>query len=427
MPANWTLDDVPRAIGLLDGWLDSMRAPDGYAGPVSHWWDSCLVYTGAMFDWRYEGIVCGYLNLYRTTRDKHWRDKARRAADDLMAGQLPDGHFRNSSFEHGPKSGGTPHESAADIALLEMAKALKEDLDPAWENYFHAAELNIQVLIAALWTGRGFADQPEMAVLVANKNATMLEALLLYQQLGGTIPGAYIESMAETILSAQIVTPGPRYGATIHRGTFGYELSFGIYTARCVGAFARLMQTDALPRYRQFIENAVPYLVSLICARGSWLGHYADGRRIAAPTWIAPSGDLLRALLQARDWVGVPENAIQSLAGVLLHAQTSCGGIPTGLGLASRGALRPYSGLPDFRDILPVVGWCDKAFRALSMIATSTQAGTLAPAEIQCIWRNRLYTYSEDDKTIALRGEHGQVFYEWYKGTSYPTIISLWT
>jgi hypothetical protein len=426
MPADWTLEELPRAVGLLDAWLDSMHAPDGYSGPVSHWWDSCLVYTGAMFDWRYEGIVCGYLNLYRATKDVRWLEKARRAADDLARAQLADGHFRNSSFEHGPQSGGTPHEAAADIALLELAGALKENADPAWQNYFAVAEHNLQTLIAALWSGHGFADQPNTPVLVANKNATMLEALLLYQQLGARGLDAYIESAAQVVLSAQ-VQAGPRAGATIHCGTFAYQLSFGIYTARCVGAFSRLMGTDPRPQYRDFIARAVPYLTSLIRADGSWLGHYASGQLVAAPVWIAPSGDLLRALLQARDWIDVPENAIQTLAGALLRAQSSCGAIPTGLGLNSRGAVHPHLNLPDFRDVLPVVGWCDKAFRALSMIATSTQPGEPAPVEISCSWRKRPCAYFEDAQTIALCDQNGQILYEWRKGACYPTIINLWT
>jgi hypothetical protein len=39
MPANWNPEERPHAVSLLDSWLDSMRAPEGYAGPVSHWWD----------------------------------------------------------------------------------------------------------------------------------------------------------------------------------------------------------------------------------------------------------------------------------------------------------------------------------------------------------------------------------------------------
>ena len=45
------------AVANLDAWLDTMRSPDGYGGPVAHWWQNCLQFTGAGLDWRYEGII----------------------------------------------------------------------------------------------------------------------------------------------------------------------------------------------------------------------------------------------------------------------------------------------------------------------------------------------------------------------------------
>ncbi len=78
-----------HAVALLDAWLETMRGPDGYGGPVVHWWQDNLLYTGVGLDWRYEGIILGYLNLYRATGEERWLDKARRAGDDLVRGQLP--------------------------------------------------------------------------------------------------------------------------------------------------------------------------------------------------------------------------------------------------------------------------------------------------------------------------------------------------
>ncbi len=34
----------------------------GYGGPVVHWWNHSLAYQGAGLDWRYEGIIDGYLS-----------------------------------------------------------------------------------------------------------------------------------------------------------------------------------------------------------------------------------------------------------------------------------------------------------------------------------------------------------------------------
>ena len=64
------------AIIGLDKWLDSMRVDwptPGYGGPVVHWWNHSLAYTGSGLDWRYEGIIAGYLKLWRkTTIERGW-------------------------------------------------------------------------------------------------------------------------------------------------------------------------------------------------------------------------------------------------------------------------------------------------------------------------------------------------------------------
>ena len=51
----------------LEAWLETMRGPGGYGGPVAHWWQQSLMYTGPGLDWRYEGIIEGYLQLWART------------------------------------------------------------------------------------------------------------------------------------------------------------------------------------------------------------------------------------------------------------------------------------------------------------------------------------------------------------------------
>jgi hypothetical protein len=64
--------DIGRAVASLDAWFETMRGPDGYGGPVAHWWQDCLHFTGAGLDWRYEGIIAGYLNLFERTGQTVW-------------------------------------------------------------------------------------------------------------------------------------------------------------------------------------------------------------------------------------------------------------------------------------------------------------------------------------------------------------------
>ncbi|MGH2371770.1 MAG: hypothetical protein ACRDI2_26660, partial [Chloroflexota bacterium] len=211
---------VDAAITRLDGWLETMRGEGGYAGPIAHWWESCWLYTGPMIDWRYEGIIAGYLELFRKSGDERWLARAQRAGDDIVAAQTADGHFGNSSFQHGPQPGGTPHEAAVDVALLELAQALREGSRPSWERYAACAERNVeQYLLAQLWAGDGFADQPWHLVRVPNKNATAIEALLLAEAVTGRPVMDYVRPAAEVILRHQVTAPGPRQGATVHAGT----------------------------------------------------------------------------------------------------------------------------------------------------------------------------------------------------------------
>src|SRR6185369_14937464 len=104
----------------LAGWLEATRGDDGFGGPVAHWWRDCLVDCRAGHDWRYEGIVAGYLALAAATGDGRWLAAARRAGDDVVAAQGPDGHYSRSQFEMNPGTAGTPHESGASIGLLRL-------------------------------------------------------------------------------------------------------------------------------------------------------------------------------------------------------------------------------------------------------------------------------------------------------------------
>src|SRR5688500_4238612 len=147
-----------EALWRLEAWLETTRVPAlggrpaGYGGPVVHWWRDSVHYTGPGFDWRYEGIIYGYLALHERTGERRWLDKAIRAGDDLVAAQLPNGNFMCSGFEQNPSTAGTPHEAAADSGLLALALALRRQAHPNWERYAATARRNIESFhVARLW------------------------------------------------------------------------------------------------------------------------------------------------------------------------------------------------------------------------------------------------------------------------------------
>lgn len=421
------INDITNAIVMLDGWFETMRGPLGYGGPVTHWWESNLLYCGPKFDWRYEGVIIGYLNLFDRTSDLFWLGRAIRAADDVCRAQMPSGNFFNSSFQQGPIEGGTPHEAAVDVALLELALRLKALDDARWHTYQQTAWRNLSAFhIEQLWNGHAFRDQPWNETYVPNKNATTMEALLLQQLLTGEDLEKYIASVADFILGAQVTDPSrPYLGGTVHLGTGRHQLVIGIYTARCASALVRLYEATLTPRYLKAAVAMGNYLLTLIGPNGTYFGHYPDGRIVTHPTWISPSGDILRALLLLRSYTDIPESAIEQLVGILVRNQQPTGGIPTSYGLARKGATGPVDvKWPDFRDVLSVVGWCDKAFRALTMMidkACTLQRQELTDeTELDCHYFRQPMKYREGIAFIELwLSDKNKCIYSYRKKESY--------
>jgi hypothetical protein len=421
-------EQITAAVLKLDMWLQTMRSPVGFTGPIAHWWESCLCYCGPMIDWRYEGIISGYSTLFETTGNPLWLQRAKQAAEDVVVAQLPSGNFRNSSFQYGPIEGGTPHEAAVDVGLLELARLLRQKDDNSWHRYFVAAERNItSYLLGPIWNDRGFQEQPWDVTLVPNKNATAMEALLLYEELSGQDMLPYVEAALKVILSAQEHF-GPRAGATVHTGTGKHQLAIGIYTARSISALLRLYQRDPRSSLLKPIAKAIVFLNTLLTSQGTFFGYYRDGTLIANPRWIAASGDLLRVAILADDYGVVPPGTIKVLVDLLIQHQFPSGAIPTAYGFSNRGGQQPYTGLPEFRDVLPVIGWCDKVLRAMSLLfppESSVQVkGDMT--ELLCIWKGQQCKYIESDQQICLTEQSTfRDLYRWRKGQAWPDLYAL--
>ncbi|CAA9544842.1 MAG: hypothetical protein AVDCRST_MAG73-2307 [uncultured Thermomicrobiales bacterium] len=382
---------IAAAVAGLDWWFDGMRIGGpfpGYGGPVVHWWNHCLAYQGAGLDWRYEGIVAGYLTLWRRFGDRSWLDKARRAGDDLVAGQLPDGHFRNSGFERNPGTGGTPHEVAADVALLLLAQALAGAADPAAARYLAAARANLEAFAfgqlwhaptATLW------DAPGAVGFVPNKAATFAEATMLLAAATGddALVERYAVPTAERIVGLQIRRFGDPLDGAIAQNVLGtrvVEKYFPLYIARCVPALLQVAERTGQTRFRDAAVAAARFLVRIREPDGGFPQVlYPRGRRNRYPRWIAGQGDIVRALsLVAAE--GAPVSADATVAWILGGTRPD-GRIATANGF---GRVVPGRGRRDrFADEVGVVGWCDKAFRALAAITdrspTESDATFAAP------------------------------------------------
>jgi hypothetical protein len=407
-----------------------MRGPDGYGGPVAHWWGDCLRFTGVGLDWRYEGIIIGYLNLYERTGDEVWLTKARRAGDDLVRGQLPGGSFRDSCFEINPYTGGTPHEAACDLALLRLARTLQGAGDPAWATYAETAEHNLQgFILPVLWDAerRLFRNTATDPTFVPNKGATVVEALLAWAALAGDegLVEAYVVPTLDAILACQETAPeGPLYGAICQAAGGGRknERFFPFYIARCIPALLQGYHAVGERRYRWAARTALGFLLRQRLEDGSFPQVvYGDGRVNRYPQWIAGAGEMLRAMaLAGAEGLEVDLAPTQRW---LLAGVEATGGVRTAHGFASQVSQREPGALPDWRDLLSVCGWADKAFRYLTgQVSGALPADDTKPdrVEAECRFQGQLGVYREDGDEIVW--ENGQVGYHWQKGASWASV-----
>jgi len=425
--------DIDTAVAKLDAWLETMRSPDGYAGPVSHWWQQSLMYTGAGLDWRYEGIIVGYLQLWERTSDMGWLIKARRAGDDLLSGQLEDCHFAASAFELNPATAGTPHEAAGDVGLLRLALALRKAGQADWEKYARCAERNLQSFyIAELWDTavRAFRDSPRTPSFVPNKAATACEALFLLAEVTGDPLWVerYVIPTLDRILEHQVCGEGRLDGA-IAQNSFGgrkIEKYFPFYIARCIPALLHGFNWANNEEYADCALRAMQFVVRWSYEDGSFpIVVYENQRVNRYPGWIAALGDVLRVANELRPF-GF-EADFSSTENRLLAGQDISGGIQTSTGFAAQVSGQPQP-LPDLRDVLHVAGWCDKAFRYLtSRAGPELPGGQSSPFEATCSFRGQMLHVVETPEALLVSHQK-KVYYCWHKGEPWPRIASpeLW-
>lgn len=418
---------VRAAVAGLDAWLDTMRGPHGYGGPVAHWWRDSLLYCGAGLDWRYEGIVCGYLTLYQTTAQDQWLEKAYRAGMDLVTGQLPSGHFRNSRFELNPGVGGTPHEAAADIALLRLAGLRQQQRDA--QPFLDAAQRNVDLFyINICWNAgeRWFRDDPSRPSFVPNKAATLIEALLLLAELTGeTRYLDYVGLTADAIVALQAPEADSHLGGGIAQNIDGGRVVhkyFPFYVARCIPGLVAAGKALGRPRYHEAAQAALAFVARWQDETGGLPQVvYPGGRVNRYPVWRAGVGDVLRAADSLLPYGG--EFPYQPATDWMMAGVLPSGGVATGVGFASRSSQTPPH-TPDLRDLLPACGWADKAFRYLASLVEGDEplpAADITDWEAPCVFQG-MELWLREDREGFVATWHDQTVYQWCKGSPWATL-----
>ncbi|HEX7103699.1 MAG TPA: hypothetical protein VF201_13725 [Nitrolancea sp.] len=372
---------VNVVIGL-DRWFDAMRVDwptRGYGGPVVHWWNHSLAYRGAGLDWRYEGIIDGYLARWRATNEREWLDKAIRAGSDLVEGQLANGQYRNSAFELNPTSGGTPHEAAADVGLLLLAHELRVADPVASQRFLDTARHNLEAYwFDQLWhqpssTLRDARGEP---TFVPNKAATFIDAVLLLSELTkrDDLVEQYALPTAAKIIEMQVTGPESGLSGAIAQNRFGdrvIDAYFPLYIARIIPPILRLYERTGDLRLHGAALAAARFLEGIREPDGGFPQViYGNGKTNRRPRWIAGSGDILRAFVMANQHGA--EIDVSPSIDWLLRGVRPDGHIATAEGFDR---IIPLVSRRDrFADELGVVGWCDKAFRALALLTLGEQS-----------------------------------------------------
>lgn len=394
----------------------------GYGGPVAHWWQQSLLYTGPGYDWRYEGIIFGYCSLYERIKESGWLARAQRAGMDLVNAQLPDGHYPASAFEINPASGGTPHEAAADLALLHLAGILRAGSDPNWDVFAQAALRNLRLYyLGKLWDpdARSFRDHPQVVSFVPNKAATAAEAFFAWSELSGEERWGFEYGLPnlDQILAYQVREKGPLHGA-IAQNSIGARVIpkyMPFYNVRCIPALVKGYQIAGQAQYLEGAAAAMDFICRFMQEDGSLpAAIYLRGQVNRYPGWVAGLGDVLRAadLLRTSGWAG----DTTAMEARMLNGQDESGGIQTATGFAAQAGGTPGR-LPDARDLLHVTGWADKAFRYLAGKASERRLpdGETNRYVRDCVFLGRRMTLTETAERVEI-AQPGRLLYQWIKG-----------
>ncbi len=360
-------------------WLQTMKQPKGYAGPVSHYWSDSLIYIGPGNDWRYEGLMAAYIKLFNKTKSRYFLDLAIQCGEFVVAGQKNDGSFLNSGFESNPSFHFSymPHESAADISLLDLVLVLKKN-GMLYKKYLIAAEKNLnKVHLKEFFDSKEktFTQYDKKRALgvsnsfVPNKIATVCEAVIRYYNL--TKNKKYLAialAAAEKILLLQ--DKGEYFGGIYQENTKKKIITY--YTARCIPLLLELHSITKDEKYLQAALDAGEFVKKMWCVKGFRFGFVSANTggfmRCDMPFFAAGSADIIRALLllKEKDVLKVSEKKYLNW---VFSLQDKNGAFRSFYGLEAKNKPLKYnsfSSKPSWRDTLHVVGWNDKALRLLS-------------------------------------------------------------
>ena len=413
------------ALGRLEGWLATMRGPGGYYGPVVGLRGVSMAWCGAGHDWRWEGLLDGWITLHRRTDDPVYLERMGAALHALRPAQLANGSFCNSYFDNNPFEGGMPYEPAMMAAVLRTLLYMKEKAHPWPVGAAEMVERFVEErLLKELWNKvlKTFNNwmQSDFERYSPPAIAAIVETLYGYAGLSDSAArlAPYIEGAASSLLASQL-RDGALRGALPLSNNEGASAS-PCLAARALPALALLYRRTGDARFASACEALAGFVSrSLLPDGGIPYMVFANRPPRELPRFVGATADTLRSL----DCVGRIDAAVTRthLAWILDH-QTASGGFDSAVGF---GAGTGHTLHPDWRDVIPVCGWADKVYALLAGLAGNPVTEVSGEPVCRSVRvRGTEAVFTEDAESMALRGKKTEWFV-WSKRTVCPSACRL--
>ena len=154
---------MEEKLRLLYSWIESWHQDDGYGGFLHHaihgtvnWYHTKLVPS-----YTYEPLMNGFINLYNSTENKIWLDKAEHCAFDLMQILDDANQFKYSGFEFAPKGGSIVHTVNPLFSFMKLYEITGKKL------YLNVVKNVLESVVCIYWKGYNLSGPFNMTLIVA--------------------------------------------------------------------------------------------------------------------------------------------------------------------------------------------------------------------------------------------------------------------
>lgn len=422
-------DGQPAAVLVagLEAWFESIRTGDGFGGPAVGLQRASVHFCGPGFDGRWEGLLDGWGTRLRQTGDATYAARLEAGLRAIRAAQLPDGVFRNSYFDHNPFEGGMPHEPILQAAVCRARRTLVEASRPVPDGLDEMLALYVEEhLIKELWSKqlRTFKDwlQSDFGHYSVPAVTATVDLLLEYGEICGNAARyePFIAAAVDSLLALQ-VAQGEMRGALPLSNRRG-EATVPAYVARCLPVLQAVHRRTGRADCAHAGNALAEFLLRCRRADGTYPPRVFLARPPAAtPVLVGGGAGIVHALLRTGH---SQEAGVSAEVARLAGAQSASGGLDTARGFGRRTV--DGKGPPDWRDVMPVAGWSDKAYALLAEVSAGNRGRfTPGPVEREVTVRGQRALFRETDTALTIDAANAGALFRWTKGRQWAEVSLL--